>query len=46
MGQAPGGPPLPGPVTLQVYPYPLKRKKLEHTAQERFVFIGTSPSDP
>jgi len=46
MGQGPSGPPLPQPLTLQMYPYPLKRRKLEQTAHERFVFIGTSPDDP
>ena len=46
MGLGPKGPPIPAPVTLQVYPYPLKRRRLDSTANERFVFIAASPSDP
>ena len=46
LGKGPGGPPLPRSVSFQVYPFPLKRRKLEGTAHKRFVFIAASHDDP
>ena len=38
--------PLPGPVEFQVYPFPLKRRNIDHASHERFSFIAASPNDP
>lgn len=37
--------PLPGPVEFQVYPFPLKRRNIDHASHERFSFIAASPND-
>ena len=46
MGEGPRGRPIPEPMTFQVYPMPLMRRRLHETLQERFSFIATSPKDP
>ena len=46
MGLGPSGAALAKPVTLQVHPFPLKRRKIEDTALEKFVFVAASPDDP
>lgn len=46
LGLDPNGPPVPKPVTFQVYPFPLKRRNLDHVPQDRFCFIAASPDDP
>ena len=37
--------PIPGPVDFQVYPFPLKRRNIDHVPQERFCFIASSSDD-
>ena len=44
LGLGTGGPPIATPATFQVYPYPLKRMKLQD--QDRFMFIAASRDDP
>ena len=46
LGLDPNGPPIPKPVTFQVYPLPLKRRNLDHVPQDRFCFVAASPDDP
>ena len=46
LGLGEGGPPLSDSVTLQVYPFPLKRRKIDSLLAEKFSFIATSPDDP
>ena len=46
MGEEPGGRPIPDPMTFQVYPLPLKRRRVQETLLERFAFIAASSNDP
>ena len=46
LGLGDQSPPLPGPMDFQVYPFPTKRRNIDHVPQERFCFIAASPDDP
>ena len=41
----PSGPPIPEPVTFQVYPFPLKRRPILVSQKEHFKFITSGPDD-
>ena len=45
MGLGPAGPPIPGPVLFQMYPFPMKRLPLDPLL-EAYAFITASPDDP
>ena len=46
LGLGDQSPPLPGPMDFQVYPFPTKRRNIDHVPQERFCFIAAFPDDP